>query len=69
MNVQKEHSCRLASCSAGPPQIRAQLLSRGGRVDSFQAYDWPAVTFPVISLVADVSSPTTHVMHLSMFSD
>ena len=34
------------------------LICRGRRVDSFQASDWPAVTFPVISLVAAVNSPT-----------
>ena len=33
-------------------------LGRGRRDDIFQASDWPAVTFPVISLVADVNSPT-----------
>ena len=47
------------------PQIRWSFQkvtnfsgNRGRRVDSFQASDWPAVTFPVISLVAAVNSPT-----------
>ena len=31
---------------------------RGGQADTFQASDWPALTFPVISLVVAVSSPT-----------
>ena len=45
------------------PQIRWSFQkvtnfsgNRGRRVDSFQASDWPAVTFPVISLVAAVNS-------------
>ena len=49
---------RAASLQSGSLNTSSFWLDMGERADSFKTCDWPTVTFPVISLVAAVSSPT-----------